>query len=247
MPETPAHYIRRAVFRLDFPVGIPELHSESRPIAFQKALLGRFPIMEEQPQSGFELQLGPASAEPVKLKKTTYHFRSADGACRASLDADFLSVHTTQFTAFEEFRPLVEMVVNGLSVAYPDTAINRVGLRYINVIPPEVAQEGSGLNDLVEDDLLTPLARYADDHLSRVVTTAELLDGAKRTRIVTGYANPDYPGLLLRREFLIDIDVYTQQSVTSDGILSLLDDFQETAKTAFLRSVKGRLSELVGG
>jgi len=230
----PRNFVQQVIFRIDFPISIEQLEAEQRPVSFQKALLQWLPIAQEHQQRGVEFRFTPNGQESHEVAKTTYHFLSDDEARKVGLDKDFLFVEEKRFVSFEAFRKLVEATVDALFAAYADTTINRLGLRYVNVLPPDPATK-EGFRAMIPEGLVAPLSFYWGENVSRLLTTYEKLDGSRRTRVTTGWANPDYPSVLNRLDYLIDIDVHTQAAVAQESVLTLLDDFQEEAKRPFAR------------
>lgn len=234
MAHYPRNFIQRVIFRLDFPICIKQLEAEERPVSFQRVLLQKLPIAQEHQQRGIEFRFTPDGQESHEIAKTTYHFLSDDEARKVALDRHFLFVEENRFVSFEAFRKLVVVAIDALFATYVDTTINRLGLRYLNVIPPDPATE-KGILAMIPKDLVAPLSFYWGKNVSRLLTTYEKLDGSRRTRVTTGWNNPDYPSVLNRLDYLIDIDVHTKAAVAQDSVLTSLDDFQEEAKRQFAR------------
>ena len=234
MAHYPRNFIQQVIFRLDFPISIEQLEAEERPVSFQRALLQWLPIAQEHQQRGIEFRFTPDGQESREVATTTHHFLSDDEVRKVGLDKDFLFVEENRFVSFEAFRELVVVAINTLFATYADTTINRLGLRYVNVLSPDPATE-EGIRAMIPEGLVAPLSFYWGENVSRLLTTYEKLDGSRRTRVTTGWANPDYPSVLNRLDYLIDIDVYTQAAVTQEAVFTLLDDFQAEAKRQFAR------------
>jgi len=244
MPTYRRNFIDPVVFRLDFPIEIESLLAGERPTEFQRAILGMFPVPEESPRLQQMLEMSPAGVSQVQHREwTRYQFYDADRGSVVALEPSFLAIEQKNYRGFQWFRGLVEGVVNQLFEAWPQIAVNRIGLRYVNKIEPE---DGDPLDwaMYINEALIAALQFLGDpDSLSRLVITAEFRGENYRARVHAGIPNTDFPGLIRRKQFILDIDVYQQQAIDQSDIMGMVDVFHDIATQHFESSITDGLRE----
>lgn len=244
MPTYRRNFIDPVIFRLDFPVAIESLLARQRPSEFQRAILTAFPVPEEFPTVEQLVEISPEGVRQVRSREwIRYQFSDADRTSVVSLEPSFVAVQQKSYTGFQQFRALIESVVNELFRVWPETAVNRIGLRYVNKIEPE---NGDPLDwaTYINEYLVAVLRLLGDrDTLSRLVTTAEFRGEDYRARIRAGIANPDFPGLIRRKQYLLDIDVYQRQAIDQPDIMATVDTFHDVATRHFETSITNGLRE----
>ncbi len=244
MPTYRRNFIDPVIFRLDFPVAIESLLAGERPTEFQRAILGAFPVPEDSPRLQQMLEMTPAGVRQVQHREwTRFQFYDADRGSAVTLEPSFLAIEEKNYRGFQRFRGLLELVVNQLFQVWPQTAVNRIGLRYVNKIEPE---DGDPLDwgMYINEALIAALQLLGDpDSLSRLVITAEFRGEDYRARVRAGLPNPDFPGLIRRKQFLLDIDVYQQQAIDESDIMGMVDAFHDIATRHFESSITDGLRE----
>lgn len=244
MPTYRRNFIAPVIFRLDFVVAIESVLGRERPSRFHRAILTGFPVPEEFPMLEQTVEMSPSGVSGVQRREwRRYQYSDADKVSMVILEPSFVAIEQKNYSGFQQFRALVELVVNQLFQVWPQTAANRIGLRYVNKIEPE---DGNPLDwaTYINQDLIAALRLLGDPaRLSRLVTVAEFRGEDYRARVRAGIPNPDFPGLIRRKQFLLDIDVYQQQEVDQTDIMDILDAFHDIATEHFESSITDGLRE----
>lgn len=122
---------------------------------------------------------------------------------------------------------------------FPENQGKRLGLRYVNNIP---LKEHS---DWIEEKFISALVAHKDDRTTRLVTTFEYADVDKdlNVRLLYGYNNPDYPAIMKREEFLIDIDSYSTGIIYQEYVSKLIDDMHFQVQDCFEKMITDNLRE----
>ena len=147
LPDSPRVIYRRnplvgVVCQFRFPP-ILKIASEV-PVTFQERLRSRYPLLAEKYSSiNMELPQGiPATiANTIKNvfpqpRAIGYDFISADEKSRITLTRDFLSLSSSNYTRWEDFREHLEEPFNALLDIYKPPFFSRIGLQYQNLIRP---------------------------------------------------------------------------------------------------------------
>jgi uncharacterized protein (TIGR04255 family) len=164
----PAHYernyIKQAVCELRFPT-LYELEGPRPPASFARALRKEYPI---------DSQAQTYEVTPGALAKSNAHvFRSKRQRWSVSLKASAISLETTHYDTFAEFKERLSLVLQAAKEVIDSDFFTRIGLRYINLIE----FPGSDLASWINPALVGPLANgvygTVSEHSARVVGSTE--------------------------------------------------------------------------
>ncbi|MCW5963360.1 MAG: TIGR04255 family protein [Bryobacterales bacterium] len=227
--------------------------SEESPVAFQDLIRDEYPLLTEKfPEVNVEIPPGipPALAEMVrgtipKRKLVGYDFVTADEKWKVSLTRDFLSLATTEYTRWEDFRQHLNGPLDALMSAYRPAFFTRIGLRYQDLIQ----------RSILEIPETTKWSELIKPHISGVHAVPEL-DGAveefmgqllirlpefnSKVRVNYGVAqrvdsNEDC--------FLIDSDYHTGERTRYDAVGGILDYFNKQSGRLFRWCIKPELHQ----
>jgi uncharacterized protein (TIGR04255 family) len=232
------HFIKSVIFRIDFPIPIPSLDALERPNDFQRAVLNSFPILEETKMFKQETKMSPEGMVNNQKESRLYNFYNSDRTCHIGLESSFLFIEHTRYAGYDDFISLEELVFNSLFTSWPDTPVNRLGLRYLNEINLPNPTDILNWSQYINPNLLSALGLFGgSDKLTRYIVHSEFRSNDHFARIVTGIPNPDYPGLIRQRKFVIDIDLYTNEAVDKQEIRPKLDIYHDAVISYFENSI----------
>ncbi len=110
---------------------------EGLPAKFQKLVVETFPIFEAQETYYIDFKIG-AKGEQGSAKQekapSVYHFKSEDNKRRISLSSEFVALSSNQYGDWKSFKETIATVFETLRSVYTVPIINRIGLRYRNLI-----------------------------------------------------------------------------------------------------------------
>lgn len=80
---------------------------------------------------------------------------------------------------------------------------------------------------------------HKDEKTTKIITTFEYALSEKdlNVRLVYGYNNPDYPAVLKREDFIIDIDSYTTGIIYQEDIAKYIDDMHFEVQDCFEKMI----------
>lgn len=190
-----------------------------------------------------------------------FRFLSKERTTSAVVERNAITVETTDYQEFGDFRALVLTVADAVAMTTNIVGIERVGLRYINEIRvPKEISDASDWQGWISDDVVGVLG-VADDYTADALQTVIRLVGDDSTGVVLRYAAMVGDGVvgdgpLFRRApavsgpfFVIDTDSFrtsagpAMEDFAHDRIAGILDVIHEPIGTLFHRAITDRLRE----
>jgi uncharacterized protein (TIGR04255 family) len=141
--------LKLVIFQVRFPVAI-RFEQADFVASFQEAVRERFPRVRQEQQVTVSVAAGVPTS-PVFAP--SWRFQTNEGATSALLARDALTLETTEYSRFEAFLPLVELLLDalvGLDIKFRE----RVGLRYVNEIHHPEAQTASAWSEFINPAML---------------------------------------------------------------------------------------------
>lgn len=228
-------FLKEVILRIDFPAPLPAL-KKTIPAKVYKAALSRFPVSESQKVQAQELQFSATGISTNSREEMQWVFNGKEREKTLVIAPQHMVYSTRDYKSFEEMTEDFFHVLNVLRFVESELVISRVGLRYVNIIE---LSDGHPLDwkGYVDDSLLGMFGfNGRQANLSRVFHVLEYNFDEINLKCQLGVANPDYPAVVRRRQFVLDLDassvsVYELddlQKVISDAH-SLVQDFFETS------------------
>ena len=209
----------------------------------------------------FVMESAQDGAPPVPRASagdTIYHFAKADGASKVSVAPEFIAYTSTNYRNWDEFLPELLSAVAALNGEVGTLRVNRIGLRYKDVIERSVlGLDGTPWHELIKPFLLGPLAYDAlsekgqldeDSVDSQVSQSLIRLDECKlllQSSLLTSLTDAS-------KAFLIDADFFHEMDgteecgnvVESSGELeALLETLHTNAGALFRRAITEKLHD----
>lgn len=183
----------------------------------------------------------------------------------AAITPTALTVETTSYTEFSDFRSLVQTVLEAVETSRGPTVVERIGLRYIDEVRvPNAISTSDDWRGWIADDLTSPVA-IAPGQISTFQGAIETVTGADQ-KLVLRYAALNGTGVvgsdpLKRRDnpetgpfFVIDVDSFWEPSSAehfidydSKQLVQRFVELHEPTGTAFQRTLTDRLRSLFRG
>lgn len=223
------NYVTEVVCRLDFASPIIELR-KSMPKAIFDVVKKHYPIAEPQDVIGTELNINPVSGPVVnQIVTKQWVFLSRNRMNKCTIEPESVIFSIRNYNVFEDLRGAIIDILNVVMNTFPDNQGKRLGLRYINNIPIK------DHNDWIEDKFFSALSAHKDDKTTKLLTTFEyaIVEKDLNVRLIYGYNNPDYPAIMKREDFVIDIDSYTTGIIYQEDISQYVDDMHFEDQNCF--------------
>lgn len=237
-------FLKEVICRLDFGARV-ERFLKSLPQKLATAALREFPISEPQKAQTQEFMVS-ATGFQTKSEETiqwTYHGKNREKTLVISPEA--MIVTNRKYKDFEAFHNDVDNVVDSLFDAEKELSVARLGLRYVNVIELD---NGDPLTwaEYVNEQMLGIIDTHKDQGaLSRVFHIVEFNYDTVHVKFQFGMPNPDYPALIKRKQFVLDIDAYVQGALTQQDVEESIEVAHEKIQELFESSITDRTRDLM--
>lgn len=205
-----APFIKEAIARIDFPASVPCL-SEALDTKISKAALSKFQISEPRKinTQEFEISETGLSANNREVTQWTFHDKNREKSLVISPEAIILS--TKSYKSYEIFSSDFFHVLNAINEVQRDIPVSRIGVRYVNVIdiPSGDPLKWSGY---INESMLgiIDLHKEKNKNVSRAFHILEYSFDDINLKFQFGIVNPDYPAVVKRKQFVLDLDAYSQ-------------------------------------
>lgn len=190
-----------------------------------------------------------------------YRFLNRERTASAVVARNAVTVETTDYREFSDFRSLVLTVAEAVATTTRIVGIERVGLRYIDEVRvPEEITDASGWRSWISDEVLGVLS-FAEGYRNDGFQTVLRLGGDDSTGLVLRYAAMVGAGVVgdgpLRRRapaatgpfFVIDTDSFRtspgpdMEEFVHDRTAEILDLLHKPVGTLFHHAITDRLRE----
>ena len=236
------NFLTDVVFRIDFPS--VSLQMEGKDAPYRKAIRKIFPKLESRTLTLFKTTLTKGQKIDEQSQQPLYIFTGKSGLERLELSAAFLSISTKKYSSFKDFQRLIKSATEPLTTIYSAKIFRRVGLRYVNQI---ILSEGHPLEwgKYINASLLQTITTFLPkDNIARSMNQSVASFDDFRMNFAFGVFNSEFPSVVTRREFILDIDCYSED-VEPDMLFSRLDLFNTTALKYFEMSILDGLRDIM--
>jgi len=232
----------RVICQLRFP---PILRIESEPpSSFQEAIRSVFPMYTEKMELRINLPLLSKQQPPMgaieSLSRSSanknYEFSTEDGICKVNLTRTFLSISTSNYRRWEDFKELLARPYDALIRFYSPAFFTRTGLRYIDIFKRSMlGLEETNWNELLKPFVLGLLSSPISPNVKNFESAYDisLSDNESSVRIVTSFVQEIATN---EQCLMIDSDFFSSKRKDLDSSIPKLD---------FLNSRASRLIQWV--
>jgi uncharacterized protein (TIGR04255 family) len=247
LPDQPRRFyrdnpLRLVVCQMRFPVmhGFDEPGSLAR---FQEVLRDRYPrsAPAEQQLGGAGLATTPGS-QPGRY----WRFDGVEDGWSVAVARDFVSLETTRYTRFEEFRERFAQVL-AAATALGVTIRDRLGLRYVDEITHPNADRPADWRGLINERLLGMVGgEELGDDVLQAIQEIRLRQPDGLLTIRHGYLGAE--ATTRGAFYLLDTDYFQQQStpLAPEGVLAQLDVYHRTLHNIFETAITEPLRDHLG-
>jgi uncharacterized protein (TIGR04255 family) len=189
------------------------------------------------------VNFGQQAGGYVRLHKT------ADGKRTLTLTPDFLAVEYAAgaYDHFVELKEQIGFVLQAFRDNFESVQFTRIGLRYVNEI---TRSEGDALDwaGLINPDLVTSVKAGLHNGLRMTRSAHQLIALKDDITVILNYGinNPDFPNVVARRQFVLDLDCYISGVVESGDVEQRIKDVNGLAEKIFENSIGDDLRTEMG-
>jgi len=206
-----------------------------------------FPLLEQvRVQVPAEVPAEIAQMIGLGMASGNFLFRSEDRRTAVHLAAEALSLSTSSYSTWENFRLLLEPVMAALEHRYKPSFYQRVGLRFVNIIKrSEVGMSDTPWKDLLKEGVLGALANEQFEFSARESTHQMYLRASDGGQLNFRY------GLARVREtqeiaYRLDFDFFREEKVEVANAKPTIDGLNAMVGRAFRWCIKPVLHDALG-
>ncbi|MFY9137026.1 TIGR04255 family protein [Zwartia sp.] len=229
-------FLKEVILRIDFPAPVSAL-AKTIPAKLSKAALSLFPVSESQQVQAQELQFSATGVSASSREETQWIFNGKDREKTLVIAQQHMVFTTRSYRTYEEMADDFFSVLNVLQKIDPDLIASRMGLRYINIID---LPDGDPLDwdGYIEDSLLGMMNfNSRQKNLSRAFHVLEYNFEEMLLKCQFGMANPDYPAIVRRRQFVLDLDAFSTSACELDDLPRVIDEAHAIVQDFFESSI----------
>lgn len=233
-------HLKQVILRLDF-TRIPVLLTEQE-TTFTQNMRARYPDVTSNPAMQFSVTMGGVSGVNFGQQAGGYVrlHKTADGKRTLTLAPDWLAIEYAAGTYeyFVELKEQIGFVLQSFRENFEPVQFTRIGLRYVNEI---TRPEGDALDwaGLINTDLVTSVKAGLHNGLRMTRSAHQLIALKDDITVILNYGinNPDFPNVVARRQFVLDLDCYISSVVESRDVEQRIKDVNGLAEKIFENSI----------
>jgi uncharacterized protein (TIGR04255 family) len=162
-----------------------------------------------------------------------------------AISSTSLAVSYTKYQDFDTLKADFVPILQKLAAMYP-CVIKRLGLRYIDKFDFLESPDPLGWREYFDESLVHALgipAKTSCSGISRALNWVELNYSDWSLRFQFGIPNPDYPALLKRNQFILDMDAHSFAVNSPLEVPDWLGRFHDEIRRLFEGVIKDTLRQ----
>ena len=231
------NFITGVIFRIDFSKPI-DIYTDRIPEELESTIMKNMQMKEIHETKNEELMIDSLknniSRRTVEVREHNYY--GNEKTKRLAFSKDYFFAEFSKYISYQDFydcvRPVIDYMRSNGSIES-----KRIGFRYINQFhfdEPDVLKWEKYLNSKITNNIDFLDERYT---LSRAFTKQEYIIGSNRIQIQYGIINPDFPGPVVKKHYVLDIDVSRNGSNNACDFYDTLDEMHKIQEEIFEMSI----------
>ena len=235
------NYLTNVIVRADF--AAPWLRAPTPyPESVTTAILQEFPVEEQRTIQFGVAPVMPSGQEPVvsdPVLEAGYY--SLDRSRHVGLARGHVFLEETRYEGFVKMSERLFKILEPIFACAPGLAIKRLGLRYMNVVTLP-GRNVLNWSSYLDRSLVSSLSFPGDgEGLTRAMSNMELVVDGIGLRFQYGVWNPDYPNIVRRKEFILDLDASAMGLASYSEACDQTVHLHNIVESTFERSIKDAL------
>lgn len=239
-------FLTEVVLRIDFPSPIEGI-GNNLPQNVSKAALKRFSISEPQKLHSQEFKISGAEqkVQTRRTELTQWVFHGAQREKQLIIAPNSIIFTTKKYVSYESFIDDVRFFLNEFYKTYKGLSASRMGLRYVNNIA--IGEEDPlTWPKYINEGMLGNIS-YQGDH-SNIARSFHILEynyGDQFLKFQFGLANPDFPAVVKRKQFILDLDSYFHGAIEENEVFDCIQKAHEKIQELFESSITEETRKLM--
>jgi len=239
------NFLKNVILKVDF---LGEIKFSQMAVdSFRRAISDDFPNLEPRERISMHMTLDPTQRLTEEKRIKVYFFSNATTNNSITFEPNAVTFDFRKYNNYDEFRRLVQKVIQNLVTENASTKVSRVGLRYVNQI---ILNEGHPLEwqGFIKEPLISSIDFVErKNELSRLIGIVELNRSEYSIKFQYGWFNSEYPNPIAKKEFLLDYDCYSKNETDISSVLTQVDVYHTAIKELFRYSILDKLDRIMRG
>ena len=208
------NFLKQVIARIDF-LNPFEVLTEQNIVGVVTEIKKRFPITEKSTrfEQTLEFKFSPKEDANYKTQRNEFPewiFHGIDREKTVKINQRCWQVVLTKFKSKADFQDDLMLPLSHVIKLMPNHLVGRTGVRFINIFDFEI-EKFEEINQYFSDGISKHIERIADlEKCTRSFLVNEFMFDDIKMRVQSGLFNPDYPAIIKKRYFLIDLDAYIE-------------------------------------
>lgn len=237
--------LKKVILRIDFLGKVPELN-DSLPFQIVEVIKKSFPIAEARNVIAKELQISNEKVTQNDKNIQEWSFHTIERNASLIIKEDSITIDINNYISFQEIYKVFLEIKNTLYMCYEKLLSRRIGLRYINEI---VIDEENPLDwsKYINPNLTSIFsATNEPEKIIRAFQNLELKYEDVMLKFQYGVHNPDYPAIVKKKVFILDLDAFYNGILKQHEIDLLVERQHEIIQNQFEYSITQNLRDYFG-
>ena len=240
------NFLSEVIARVDFVQSIDEL-SQTIISKVEKKVLKNFPIPEPQKTLRATAKIENNQLTSTNDEIVNWIFRGESRDKVLSITSNWMFTSYVKYPGYAILRKDFGDVTKALMSAYPSIRINRLGLRYVNLLEFP-SGDPFDWGKYIDPNLIGSYDFFEDKFsLTRLLHLAELGFPDFNLKFQYGLFNPDFPARIKQKKYVLDFDAYYAGLMDNSDVLSSLDLFHEKIQGLFEKSITEEFRTVLNG
>ncbi len=240
-------FLKQVIARVDFLAPNEQLR-KTLPQKLANEIAKTFPISEPQETVAEELQISKDDLHRKRQEVTQWNFHGKEREKTLTITHEACFVSYSTYTTYEVLKAEFSGALQALWQTFPDTRASRLGLRYINNVElPEKDEHPTDWTDSFTEGMLGVLQFLGNppNNLTRAFHFYEFKYDDIDLRYQFGLPNPDFPAVIKRPFFVLDLDGRVGGPQDIGEISNNIDRIHARIQDLFERSVTDHLRQIM--
>lgn len=238
------NFLSNVIFRLDF-ASLPDIMFEI-PNELDIIFKEHCPDLNTQETIEFHTIIDKGRKTDRERRFSVFKFTDKERKISITISHNHIVIEYKKYQNFSLLKDFSEMIIPSFIDACPKVDFKRIGLRYINQISLNRGNPFAW-SGYIDSSLTNVVDKFykKSTAISRSVGQIILNEEEYNINFIYGTPNSEYPAKISRKEFILDIDCYSN-FVENDNIFIFLKKFNIQAKSIFEKSIKAKLRKKMG-
>lgn len=237
-------FLKEVILRIDFPSPLPGLE-KTVPTNISNKVLKSFPIAEPQKAHAQEFQFSGADFQAKSSEIMRWIFHGKEREKTVIIEPNALIFTIRKYKTYEYFIEEINGIVAEFYQTYKELNASRVGLRYTNIVEP-TDDDPLAWSEYINEGMLGIIDFHEEKNcITRAFHILEYNFDDQAIKYQFGIANPDFPAVVKRKQFVLDIDSYFNGAFEYHEVHECIEKSHEKIQEIFERSITEKTRALM--